>query len=631
MADFGANMILKAKMDSSDFDQGMHRARKNTKDFQDSTKKANGQLRMMRGGLGQLGHQVQDVAVQLQMGQNAMLVFGQQGSQVASLFGPRGAMIGAVLAVGAAIATSLAPSMFGATQAAKDLKEEMKNLADNYDDATAAQKEYARIQTAKIIKENEEAAGKAEEKIVALTQGNKENIRIYENLTTGLHNNNDALSILTRGNSAYASVLKFTKKAIEGNHEALITQQTTIDTAIANNTGLAEKVDNTTDAFIKFTDKTTLNNIKLAEGTLGVQLYNIAISNMTAEEKLVASAQAESLFIQQRINEEREAGAKAAKSLHLRQIMSGIAEETAGIKKGAAERQRKEAKEAAMAAAQQKRFEATRDQYTLQIASIGKTADQIDILKMRQQGYNEAQIQEITRLKELEQTRQANHDAEIERQAAGISPVDATSDIMNNFSDMDDSIKSSVLSTNSMVVGTVASTMGSISQLFKEGSSEAKAFMLVSKGLEAANAIIAGLSGEMAIKAAYAKMALANPAMATAYTAMGNVQGTMMKTMGFVNAGLIMGQAAASFDGGGFTGMGARAGGVDGKGGFPAILHPNETVIDHSKGQSMATNVTINIQANDTKGFDELLRSRRGEIIGIVNKAINNRGVSSLI
>lgn len=37
------------------------------------------------------------------------------------------------------------------------------------------------------------------------------------------------------------------------------------------------------------------------------------------------------------------------------------------------------------------------------------------------------------------------------------------------------------------------------------------------------------------------------------------------------------------FDGGGFTGHGARIGGVDGKGGFPAILHPNETVIDHTR------------------------------------------------
>ena len=40
-----------------------------------------------------------------------------------------------------------------------------------------------------------------------------------------------------------------------------------------------------------------------------------------------------------------------------------------------------------------------------------------------------------------------------------------------------------------------------------------------------------------------------------------------------------------SFAGGGFTGHGSRSGGIDGHGGFPAILHPNETVIDHTKGQ----------------------------------------------
>jgi len=39
----------------------------------------------------------------------------------------------------------------------------------------------------------------------------------------------------------------------------------------------------------------------------------------------------------------------------------------------------------------------------------------------------------------------------------------------------------------------------------------------------------------------------------------------------------------ASFDGGGFTGSGSRSGGVDGKGGFPAILHPNEHVTDLTK------------------------------------------------
>lgn len=38
------------------------------------------------------------------------------------------------------------------------------------------------------------------------------------------------------------------------------------------------------------------------------------------------------------------------------------------------------------------------------------------------------------------------------------------------------------------------------------------------------------------------------------------------------------------FEGGGYTGSGARTGGMDGKGGFLATLHPNETVIDHTRG-----------------------------------------------
>jgi hypothetical protein len=41
-----------------------------------------------------------------------------------------------------------------------------------------------------------------------------------------------------------------------------------------------------------------------------------------------------------------------------------------------------------------------------------------------------------------------------------------------------------------------------------------------------------------------------------------------------------------SFDGGGWTGNGARAGGLDGRGGFLAIMHPRETVIDRSRAPS---------------------------------------------
>jgi tape measure domain-containing protein len=88
-----------------------------------------------------------------------------------------------------------------------------------------------------------------------------------------------------------------------------------------------------------------------------------------------------------------------------------------------------------------------------------------------------------------------------------------------------------------------------------------------------------------------------------------------------------------SFSGGGYTGMGARAGGVDGKGGFPAILHPNETVIDHTKGQGMqsAPTVNFNISTVDAAGFDQLLASRKGLITSIINNAMNNQGKMGVV
>jgi tape measure domain-containing protein len=85
------------------------------------------------------------------------------------------------------------------------------------------------------------------------------------------------------------------------------------------------------------------------------------------------------------------------------------------------------------------------------------------------------------------------------------------------------------------------------------------------------------------------------------------------------------------FEGGGYTGSGSRAGGLDGKGGFPAILHPNETVIDHTKGQGMGATVNFNISTVDAAGFDQLLASRKGLITSIINNAMNNQGKMGIV
>ena len=61
-----------------------------------------------------------------------------------------------------------------------------------------------------------------------------------------------------------------------------------------------------------------------------------------------------------------------------------------------------------------------------------------------------------------------------------------------------------------------------------------------------------------------------------------------------------------SYEGGGFTGYGARSGGIDGRGGFPAILHPNESVIDHQRGGG---GVVVNQTINVTTGVQQTVRA----------------------
>lgn len=83
------------------------------------------------------------------------------------------------------------------------------------------------------------------------------------------------------------------------------------------------------------------------------------------------------------------------------------------------------------------------------------------------------------------------------------------------------------------------------------------------------------------------------------------------------------------FDGGGSTGNGPRSGGVDGKGGFPAILHPQETVIDHTKGQRASVGrsggETFNIYVSGARGNSEI-REMVSEGINQARAALQRRG-----
>jgi len=87
---------------------------------------------------------------------------------------------------------------------------------------------------------------------------------------------------------------------------------------------------------------------------------------------------------------------------------------------------------------------------------------------------------------------------------------------------------------------------------------------------------------------------------------------------------------SGNYDGGGYTGSGPRSGGLDGKGGFMAMLHPRETVVDHTKGQSAGSTVvnqTFNISANTSDDTKRLIT----QTIAQASPAIINQSVGAVM
>lgn len=107
-------------------DAGMHKLNTTMTATATSVKAATSGMGGMRNIAGQLGYQLQDIAVQAQMGVSAFTILGQQGSQVASVFGPTGAMVGAIIAVGAALL-----GMASASDTAGESIDELAKKADS--------------------------------------------------------------------------------------------------------------------------------------------------------------------------------------------------------------------------------------------------------------------------------------------------------------------------------------------------------------------------------------------------------------------------------------------------------------------------------------------------------------------
>ncbi|EGU35865.1 hypothetical protein VII00023_17919, partial [Vibrio ichthyoenteri ATCC 700023] len=114
---------------------------------------------------GQLGYQTQDLIVQLQGGQNALLAIGQQGSQLLSVLNP---MYGLFLVLGTT-AASFAASLFTTGKGSEEAKTQLDRLTKTTKEWTVAQKAAFAVLNAQAIEEANSALSKTEDRVKSLT------------------------------------------------------------------------------------------------------------------------------------------------------------------------------------------------------------------------------------------------------------------------------------------------------------------------------------------------------------------------------------------------------------------------------------------------------------------------------
>lgn len=192
-----------------------------------NSKKLDGQLRatgdtmrnttrQSRAHMAQLGHQVQDVAVQLQMGMNPLMVFAQQGSQIASIFGVGGAMLGGLIAVAAVIGQQLVPNLFKANKELGELKDGILELVDSANELTAAEKAIVMAGFADEI-------DKQKAKITTLNEAIRKEGEIVRQNTIAKQNSTG--SILAEEKAIKKALAKINEMNAERAKEARILQQ----------------------------------------------------------------------------------------------------------------------------------------------------------------------------------------------------------------------------------------------------------------------------------------------------------------------------------------------------------------------------------------------------------------------
>jgi hypothetical protein len=611
---------------------------------------------------GQLAVQFQDVAVQAGMGTSALRIFGQQAPQILSVFGPKGAVLGAVAAIGAAVLSVIIPSFGKSKDTLKEFTDSVETVGKSVEDLTndffslskslvdLAQKSEAaaRLQIAIALDAADIAAKRARESFDRLgltgqgmNRSLKEGGQAARDFAVALENlsrddrSAAALSVIKRA----ADALGVSIQDITGIHEIYLK-------AIDPNADGAAMV-----AFAEKLAELAINSKDPAFRSFAENLLDIAMKAETTEERARLLTQAMSDFagvasladqktvdFVERLKEmASEAGKTREKILAMQvaqitdpkareeaqkyldhiinvgKIEKEISAEAEAMKKAEADAVKKASEEAQAAAAERKR-QASEDLLVLKLQdemakekekkaeeAAKKEAERINqqmdlrrqLLKMAAD-LQEQEAREKERIEKENAARMAEFERERLREQA---------DVNASFLALEDKLMSGKTEKQKAGFRTLVNIMNE--------EKRARAIEIVSNSYNAA----------MKAWGALASIPIVGPFLGAA------AAGTIIAAGASYAAASLSGRAlGGQVRSGESYVVGERGPEVLTMGGSGRVI-PNDK-LNGAKQAPKTTNVNVsfNIQANDTTGFDQLLQSRRGQIVGIINQALNDQG-----
>jgi hypothetical protein len=522
------------------------------------------------GGLQQAGYQIGDYAVQVANGTSKMQAFGQQAPQLLQIFGPIGAVVGAGVAIFSAFAVALQRS----TVEVKNADEALSGLIGAMGKLKSLESDLERM--TRLMKSGfSESTEEVRSLISALIEA--ERIKVLSNLAAGfsgvsvsIAEASDALSDLENRKTPLQAQLDLLKST-DSQYRVISGMISDIDLKIKGLGGSTQEFNNLFTQIQSLTRETDPK--KLVEGLAKVRADALEIGGPIGKQVVAAvTAAATSAGVLESVLAESKEGASNLESEVQKVGRSALsaAEAMFLLNKGILPPQARA--DLIDMNGLYERIRATISGAADQAARLGRTtlsAVEAEFM-LRKGSLPDGAREDFPKIdKSYQVIRESIERANKSAERLGSTSVTSAK-----------KIAAAVTSEVTPAMNRLQGIQDSIGQSFE-------------------NAMMSAVDGTKSVKEAFRSMAVEiikelyrvfvvkritgfiTDAI-SGYFNMNQVSGPPMP----LGTGSVRPMARPSYSGGGYTGDGARAGGLDGKGGFMAMMHPRETVVDHTRGQS---------------------------------------------